>query len=203
MDETRACQNEPTPTIIAGGAHPYDTPKFVACHSDPDKRGLHVSFNSEEERADRNIKKAIRRARSDLRITAKEAAERITEAGYTISASSYRNIESNTERSARVNLRLVEAVAKAFGCPVSNLVRPYELTVIPSRSFHNGRRAQKERGPVTKTEGGQNGRWPTFAREIVHLHKPDPEDLDCCGGCEMLWPCSTYEIIERLGFQNL
>jgi len=158
---------------------------------------------TEETRADANIKRAIRQARLDLRITGAEAAERITAAGYRMSPGSYRNLESNTANSTRVNRLLVEAVASAFECPVSKLVRPYELTLIPARSYHAGRRTAKERGPVTKTEGGQNGRWPTFAREIVHLHKPDPVDQDCCGGCEMLWPCSTYEIIERLGFQNL
>jgi hypothetical protein len=160
--------------------------------------------NSEEQKADRNIKIAIKRARNDLKITSNEAAERITAAGYPMSAGSYRNMENNTANSTRVNRLIVEAVASAFQCPVTNLVRPYELSLIPARSYHGGRRmSRKEDRPVTKTDGGQTGRWPTFAKEIVDLHKPDPVDQDCCGGCEMLWPCTTYEIIERKGFQNL
>lgn len=160
-------------------------------------------MDTNEVRADFFTKKAIKESREKLGITSAEAADRITEAGYKISHGSYRNIESNAPRSARVNIPMIMAIAQAFECPVSALVRPQDLPDIPKKARYNGKRTPKEKGPVTKTEGGQNGRWPTFAKEIVDLHKPDPVDQDCCGGCEMLWPCSTYEIIERKGFQNL
>src|SRR5690606_5364309 len=93
---------------------------------------------------DAKIKERIHGERVRRGMTAAAMAEAITEKGYRISASSYRNLENNTNRSARVNRPLIMAFCMAMDMRDTALVRPDEWAYIPERAsvLNQGRRTR-------------------------------------------------------------
>lgn len=142
---------------------------------------------------DQKIKKRIHDARNTLKITAKVAAQCIRDAGYDMSDGSYRNLETDSSSSATVNRLMITAIAKAFEMNVYDLVGHHEMSELPTKPLHNGSRApRKERTP----EKEELVLLRQVLRGIGRVHIQDPVDTDCCAGCEMLWPCTTRELID-------
>ena len=138
-----------------------------------DKRALEdTHWERERRRVDARIKERMHGERTRRGMTAAAMAEEITNNGYRI----FRNLENNTDRSARVNRPLIMAFCRAMSLPDSALIRPDEWAYIPERAsvLNQGRRTRT--GMMRAKKDQDAAILARFRKE----HKQDPDDMDCC-----------------------